>query len=58
MKIPMMYLLKKLLKFGLFLRLKGKGIPDVNGYGSGDLMVKVGGRKMGAEVEDGVVDVS
>ena len=26
---------------GKILRLKGKGIPDVNGYGRGDLLVKV-----------------
>ena len=26
---------------GKVLRLKGKGIPDVNGYGRGDLLVKV-----------------
>jgi molecular chaperone DnaJ len=26
---------------GKILRLKGKGIPDVNGYGSGDLMVNI-----------------
>ena len=26
---------------GKILRLKGKGIPDVNGYGKGDLLVKV-----------------
>ena len=26
---------------GKILRLKGKGIPDINGYGKGDLLVKV-----------------
>ena len=26
---------------GKILRLKGRGIPDVNGYGKGDLLVKV-----------------
>ena len=26
---------------GTFLRVKGKGIPDINGYGKGDLLVYV-----------------